>query len=349
MPVTASLTPSELAVEPGGSGAFTLEVAGDDGQDVRFELLGPAGEWALVVPPAVSLPADGGTVHARVVVQVPRSPRVAPGPSTVTVRASGAEASATVDVLPFADVRASLSPRASRGRSEGRHTLHVENLGNRTETRAVRPGSDGALRVELEGASLRMAPGEAVSVPLRVKARRPRLAGRPQARPFRVEVGRDGAEEAAVTDGLFVQERLRWPLPVALLVGAVALVGSLALGGDRDPDPGTGAVAAGAPGTVAGVVPNQTAHCPPDGADPAGTLLVQNFLFCPGTVTVTAGSELRWVNRDQAPHTVSADNAEFDTGNFGHGEVRGIRFDRSGTYRYFCRLHPFMRGTVVVA
>ncbi len=342
MPVTASLTPSELAVEPGGSGAFTLEVAGDDGQDVRFELLGPAGEWALVVPPAVSLPADGGTVHARVVVQVPRSPRVAPGPSTVTVRASGAEASATVDVLAFGDLRASLSPRTSRGRARGEHTLRVENLGNRAVDAALgATAGDGRLGVDLDRTSLTVAPGEAVAVPVRVKARGRRLVGRPRSRPFGVAVR--AGDTVATTDGLFVQDRVRWPLPAA--VALVTLVVGLAVAGGGD-DPGPQVAV---PTTLAGAVP-QAAQCPPDAAtDPGGALVVQNFLFCPVSVTVPAGSELRWSNRDQAPHTVSADGGEFDTGNFGRGELRSLRFDRPGTFHYFCRLHPFMRGTVVVA
>jgi len=89
--------------------------------------------------------------------------------------------------------------------------------------------------------------------------------------------------------------------------------------------------------------------CPPESAGAAGDLLVQNFLFCPVTVNVARGSELRWINRDQVPHTVSADGDVFDTGNFGRDEPRSIRFDTPGTFTYFCRLHPFMRGTVVVA
>ena len=343
MPVTASLTPRALAVEPGQSGAFTIKVSGDDAEDVRFELLGPAGEWALVVPPAVSLPPGGGTARARVVVQVPRSPRVAPGPSTVTIRCAGAEASATVDVRAFDDLRASLSPRASRGRAGGEHTLRVENLGNRSVDAALEGNAgDGRLRVDLDRTALSVAPGEAVAVPVRVAARGRRLVGRPRSRPFGVAVR--AGDTVATTDGLLVQDRVRWPLPVAVALAALA-VGLVAAGGGDDPGPQVAV-----PTTVAGAVPAQAAQCPPDAApDPGGALAVQNFLFCPVSVTVTAGSELRWSNRDQAPHTVSADSGEFDTGNFGHGELRSLRFDRPGTYHYFCRLHPFMRGTVVVA
>ena len=343
MPLIASLTPPQLAVEPGQPGSFTLELSGD-AQDVRFELGGPAAEWALVVPPVVSMPANGGTMRARVFVQVPRSPRVATGPSSITVRASGAEASATVDVLPFADLRASLSPRVSRGRESGQHTLHVENLGNRAvDAVVVADRVDGGLRVDSDRTSLSLGAGEAVAVPVRVKAGRRRLAGRPRRRPFGVTVR--AGDTAAVTEGLLVQERVRWTVPVALVVGVAALVAVLALGEGADSPGAPVAVLT----TLAGAVPAQTATCPPEVTDSGGNLLVQNFLFCPVSVTVAGGSELRWSNLDQAPHTVTADGDEFDTGNFGRGEVRSVRFDRPGTFHYFCRLHPFMRGTVVVA
>ena len=344
----ASLTPSQLAVEPGASASFTLEVAadGDGGADLCFEVLGPAAGWTLVVPPRVSVPA-GGSARARVVVQVPRSPRAAPGPAALTVSAGGqVAATATVDVLPFAEVRASLSPRVTRSRTGGRHTLLVETLGNRRVTATVEPGVDGSVRVELDRVSLDLAPGDGVSVPVRVRARRPRLLGRSRALPFRVAVREGRAQPAVTAEGMHVQDRLRWPLGAAAVVGAAVVVGALASGRGDDPT----VVAGGAPphSAVAGV-PGQAAACPPQPADPAAPLNVQNFLFCPPTLTVAPGTELRWVNRDSAPHTASADSGEFDTGNFGQGEVRSVRFQRPGTFPYFCRLHPFMRGTVVVA
>lgn len=343
MPLTVSLTPPQVAVEPGQSGSFTLELAGD-AQNVRFELRGPAAEWALVVPSAVSVPAGGGTVPARVVVQVPRSPRVAAGPSSITVRAAGAEASATVDVLPFVELRASLSPRVSRGRVGGPHTLHVENLGNRAvDVAVVTDGVDGGLQVHPDRTSLALGAGEAVAVPVRVEARGRRLVGASRSRPLRVTVR--AGDTAAATEGLLVQERVRWTLPVVLAGGLAALVAVLALRGEG----GGRSAPVAVPTTLGGAVPAQTATCPPEVAEPGGDLLVQNFLFCPVSVTVVAGSELRWSNRDQAPHTVTADGDAFDTGGFGRGEVRSVRFDRPGTFHYFCRLHPFMRGTVVVA
>ncbi|NOJ27980.1 MAG: hypothetical protein DA330_08240 [Nitrososphaera sp.] len=38
----------------------------------------------------------------------------------------------------------------------------------------------------------------------------------------------------------------------------------------------------------------------------------------------------------------------FDTGILGNGQSKQIKFDKEGTYNYFCAIHPYMRGTVTV-
>jgi plastocyanin len=77
---------------------------------------------------------------------------------------------------------------------------------------------------------------------------------------------------------------------------------------------------------------------------------IDNFTFSPAEIDVTAGSRVTWTNNDDIPHTVTdADNPRtaksppLDT-----GESYSRVFDRPGTYKYFCSLHPHMQGTVVV-
>jgi plastocyanin len=66
-------------------------------------------------------------------------------------------------------------------------------------------------------------------------------------------------------------------------------------------------------------------------------------------LTVKAGTEVAWVNRDDVPHVVVDAQGKFpqspvlDT-----GRRYGYRFTRPGTYDYFCSIHPTMTGTVVV-
>jgi plastocyanin len=76
---------------------------------------------------------------------------------------------------------------------------------------------------------------------------------------------------------------------------------------------------------------------------------IDNFAFAPKVLTVKAGTEVAWVNRDDVPHVVVDAQGKFpqspvlDT-----GRRYGYRFTRPGTYDYFCSIHPTMTGTVVV-
>jgi len=65
-------------------------------------------------------------------------------------------------------------------------------------------------------------------------------------------------------------------------------------------------------------------------------------------VTIRAGSAVLWTNKDGAPHTVTAKDGSFDSGNLAQGASFSFTFQKAGTYDYFCAIHPSMKGTVVV-
>ncbi|HUI01400.1 MAG TPA: cupredoxin domain-containing protein [Nitrososphaerales archaeon] len=68
----------------------------------------------------------------------------------------------------------------------------------------------------------------------------------------------------------------------------------------------------------------------------------------PLTVVVGINSTVKWVNNDSAPHTVTADDASFDSGNVAPGQSFTFTFTTPGTYQYHCVYHPWMVGTVIV-
>ena len=75
---------------------------------------------------------------------------------------------------------------------------------------------------------------------------------------------------------------------------------------------------------------------------------IDNDAFSPHTLTVKAGQSVTFTNDDDEAHTVTASDGSFDSkGLDTHGVWRHV-FARTGTYAYFCELHPFMRGTIVV-
>lgn len=78
--------------------------------------------------------------------------------------------------------------------------------------------------------------------------------------------------------------------------------------------------------------------------------------YDPDVVTVVPRTEVFWTNSDTTAHTVtsgepSGNNAgtEFDSGDIGPQGTYSFIFMSPGTYDYFCTIHPWMTGQVVVA
>ncbi len=74
-----------------------------------------------------------------------------------------------------------------------------------------------------------------------------------------------------------------------------------------------------------------------------------NYKFDPATLTVPAGTTVTWTNKDEIPHTVmSSDKGFKGSGGLDTGDSYSYTFDKPGSYEYYCTLHPFMKGKVVV-
>lgn len=85
-------------------------------------------------------------------------------------------------------------------------------------------------------------------------------------------------------------------------------------------------------------------------AEPAA-VTIERSRFEPDELTVTVGTEVTWENLDAFAHTVTSDEESslaFDSGELAEGDTFAQTFDESGTYEYFCEIHPTMRSTVVV-
>jgi plastocyanin len=84
-------------------------------------------------------------------------------------------------------------------------------------------------------------------------------------------------------------------------------------------------------------------------ADPAATVVVaKEFMFSPATLTVTAGTTVTWSNLDEEPHTVVSDTGLFRSPAMDTHESFSFTFDKPGTYRFVCSIHPQMTGTIIV-
>ena len=76
--------------------------------------------------------------------------------------------------------------------------------------------------------------------------------------------------------------------------------------------------------------------------------------FIPSPVTIDIGATVTWENNDTAAHTSTAGSAVdgpsgvFDSSLIMAGSSFSHTFDSAGTYDYFCMVHPWMSGTVIV-
>lgn len=88
-----------------------------------------------------------------------------------------------------------------------------------------------------------------------------------------------------------------------------------------------------------------TPTTPPASSTPVD---IRDFAFQPADVTIAAGSEVVWTNRDSSGHTVTADDGSFNSGRLTQGQPFAQPFATAGTFAYHCAFHPDMTGTVTV-
>jgi len=78
-------------------------------------------------------------------------------------------------------------------------------------------------------------------------------------------------------------------------------------------------------------------------------VVIDNFHFSPNTLTLSAGATAPWVNHDNVPHVVSsADNQFKNSTVLKTGLTFSHTFVATGTYSYFCSIHPRMTGEIIV-
>ena len=75
---------------------------------------------------------------------------------------------------------------------------------------------------------------------------------------------------------------------------------------------------------------------------------VDNFSFSPASAAVAAGATVTWTNHDDVPHKIVSTEQTFKSPVLDTDQAFSFRFERPGTYKYFCSLHPKMTGQVVV-
>lgn len=85
-----------------------------------------------------------------------------------------------------------------------------------------------------------------------------------------------------------------------------------------------------------------------------GAALLRDKAFKPNPIIIHAQDSINWINKDDVVHTVTSGSSfsspdrgqEFDSGMLGGSYTH--KFVKSGTYNYFCQIHPTMVGKIIV-
>lgn len=80
---------------------------------------------------------------------------------------------------------------------------------------------------------------------------------------------------------------------------------------------------------------------------------IKLFQFQPKEITVAKGSKVTWENGDDIEHSVTSgtpgkETGAFDSGFFKKGGTYSQTFETAGSFDYFCKRHPSMKGKIVV-
>lgn len=82
-------------------------------------------------------------------------------------------------------------------------------------------------------------------------------------------------------------------------------------------------------------------------AAPAGAatyqVTIRGMAFSPAAFEVKAGDTIIFVNADNMPHTATAEDGAFDTGQIAPGQSAEVTIP-AGRHPYYCRFHPGMKG-----
>ena len=75
--------------------------------------------------------------------------------------------------------------------------------------------------------------------------------------------------------------------------------------------------------------------------------------YVPNQIVVDSGQTVTWINDDSAFHTVTSGHYDehdgmFDSGQLDPAQKFSYTFAESGQFSYYCKLHPWMEGEVII-
>lgn len=80
----------------------------------------------------------------------------------------------------------------------------------------------------------------------------------------------------------------------------------------------------------------------------SASIQIDNFHYSPPTLVVAPGTTVTWKNEDNTPHSVREKDGKFKSAALDTDDTFSQSFTAPGEYEYFCSIHPYMTGKIVV-
>ena len=77
-------------------------------------------------------------------------------------------------------------------------------------------------------------------------------------------------------------------------------------------------------------------------------IVMENLVTSPAEASAKVGDTIEWINKDIFAHTATARNGDWDVMMPPNKTVTSV-LNKAGTVEYYCRFHPNMKATLVVA
>ena len=75
---------------------------------------------------------------------------------------------------------------------------------------------------------------------------------------------------------------------------------------------------------------------------------IEGFRFTPNRLEVSVGDTITWINRDIAPHTATATDGGWNTGELVKDAEASITVAAGMETTYFCAFHPMMKARLSI-
>jgi plastocyanin len=104
----------------------------------------------------------------------------------------------------------------------------------------------------------------------------------------------------------------------------------------------------GALGATAALLPVLPQAPAADAAGNSAGIQIDDFHYSPPMLVVAPGTTVIWKNDDDSPHSVHEKDGKFKSAALDTDDTFSQTFTAAGEYDYFCSIHPYMTGKIVV-